>query len=123
MQFEGNIIPAANPSPRIVGGVLKWYAGDVFDLQVQMELTDQNGAAIVFAPEHTVEFVFRDHRHEVIHKETFKEIADNTVVLRFTEAVTALFHGGKYTYDVIYNGFGRRTLAHNAPIVVEGGMK
>lgn len=123
MQTEGCSIPAACPSPRIVGGVLKWYAGDVFDLQVHLELTDQNGAELVFAPEHTVTFVFRDHRRAVLHEETFCDITDNTVVLRFTEAVTALFPAGKYTYDVIYKGIGRRTLAHGAPILVEGEMK
>ena len=121
MQLEWNNLPAACPSPRIVGGVLKWYAGDVFDLQVQLELTDQNGAVIAFAPEHTVSFVFRDHRGEVVYRMSFCDIRENTVVLRFHEAVTACFPGGAYTYDVIYQGNGRRTLAYHAPIYVEGG--
>lgn len=123
MEFEGNILPAACPSPRIVGGVLKWYAGDEFDLQIQVDLTDQNGEAIAFAPEHTVDFVFRNHCRETVYRVTFNEIVENTVVLRFTEVVTALFTPGDYTYDVIYKGNGRRTLVHNAPIIVEGGMR
>ncbi len=119
MNDKGNSIPAARPSPRISGGVLKWYAGDVFDLQVYMELTDQNGRNIAIAPEHTVSFVFRDGRRETVHEVTFVSIEDNTVLLRFTEDVTARFPRGRYTYDVIYKGFGRRTLAHNAPVWVE----
>ena len=123
MQFEGNVLPAACPSPRIVGGVLKWYAGDVFDLQVQILLTDHNGEELSFAPEHTVQFLFRNHRGELVHEVTFCEIEENTVVLRFTEDVTNGFPCGNYTYDVIYKGIGRRTLVDNAPICVEGGKK
>ena len=123
MQYEASLIPAAAPSPRIVGGVLKWYAGDVFELQVQLELEDQYGFPIEIAEGHTIMFVFRNARREVVYQVVFKEIADNTVILQFDEAVTSQFPAGNYTYDVIYQGVGRRTLAHNAPIQVEGGSR
>ena len=101
------------------GGVLKWYAGDLFDLQVEIELQDQFGKAFDIDATHTVTFVFRNQAREIIYELQFQEITDNTVVLRFTEGVTALFPKGHYTYDVIYQGVGRRTLARNAPILVE----
>lgn len=117
--MEEKSLPVACVSPRISGGVLKWYAGDVFDLQVRLELTDENGEAIEIQPSHTVIFVFRDSRRKEFYQVVFEEIEGNTVVLRFTEAVSALFPKGKYTYDVIYKGAVRRTLASNAPILVE----
>ncbi len=119
MVFEEKNLPVACPGPRITGGVLKWCAGDVFELQVRMELTDQEGADIQIAPAHSVTFVFRNARREEIYRVIFKEIEDNTVVLPFTEAATARFPKGRYTYDVIYEGAVRRTLACDAPIIVE----
>ena len=119
MSYEGSSLPAAAPSPRIDGGVLKWYAGDVFDLQVQLELTDEYGDALVFDPTHTVTFVFRDRCRRVVYELCFTDITDNTVVLQLTEAVTALFPKGRYTYDVIYEGVGRRTIVRDAPVWVE----
>ena len=105
--------------PRISGGVLKWYAGDVFDLQVHLALTDESGSDITLQTEDTVTFLFRNCCREPVYELTFTDITDNIVVVRFTEPVTALFPKGEYTYDVIYCGAVRRTLAYNAPIRVE----
>ena len=118
MHEEKNL-PAACGSPRIMGGVLKWYAGDQFDLQVRLELTDQNGVEVPIASEHRVRFLFRNAHREEIYAVTFTEIRENTVVLHFGERETALFPKGRYTYDVIYEGAVRRTLASNAPVLVE----
>ena len=117
--MEEKFLPGACVSPRISGGVLKWYAGDVFDLQVRLELTDQEDEMIVIAPGDTVTFVFRDSRRKALYQVDCMEIEDNTMVLRFTEAVTALFPKGTYTYDVIYKGAVRRTLVSDGPILVE----
>ena len=119
MKMEEKCLPCGSLSPRISGGVLKWYAGDVFDLQVRLELTDENGDVIGIDPHHTVTFVFRNACRRVIYEVTFVEIEDDTVILRFTEAVSGLFPRGSYTYDVIYKGAVRRTLVCNGPILVE----
>lgn len=117
--MENGYLPAAAPSPRISSGVLKWYEGDTFDLQVQIELTDESGAALVIQPEHTVEFVFRNRKREVVYSVIHTDLADNCVVLRFSEEVSDLFPKGEYTYDVFYKGSERKTLAHRAPVTVE----
>ena len=33
-------LPAARPSPRVEGGVLRWYAGDTFKVTLRLELQD-----------------------------------------------------------------------------------
>lgn len=119
MESYVGTLPAARMSPRILNGALKWYEGDTFELEIQLELTDQFGEAVELAPEHTITFLFFDARREPIYEVTFTEITDNTVLLRFTEGVTTLFPKGEYTYDVIYKGIGRRTLVNDAPVVVE----
>ena len=119
MICEEKSLPAACESPRITAGVLKWYAGDVFELQVRLEHTDQNGAEVSVLPTDTVTFEFRNACRTPVYKVTFTEIEDNTVVVRFGEQETALFPAGSYTYDVIYKGAVRRTLASDAPVLVE----
>ena len=86
---------------------------------MEIELEDQFGKVFDIEAGHTVTFVFRNRAGETVYELRFEEIADNTVVVAFTEAVTAMFPKGHYTYDVIYQGVGRRTLARNAPILVE----
>lgn len=117
--LEPASIPSAAPSPRIVGGVLKWYAGDTFELQVDLELKDENGEAVVIESGQSVEFVFRDRTGKTVYAVGFEDIADNRVVVRFDASVSALFPKGRYTYDVVYRGPVRRTLAHGAPVMVE----
>ena len=39
-------LPAARPSPRVAGGVLRWYAGDTFKVTLRLELQDQDGEAV-----------------------------------------------------------------------------
>lgn len=112
-------LPASVPSPRIVGGVLKWYAGDTFELQVDLQLTDEDGRTLPLEEGHTVEFLFRDCTRAVVYAVCFQEITDNRVVLWFNDEVSARFPKGSYTYDVIYKGAVRRTLVHNGPITVE----
>lgn len=116
---ERAIIPAGVPTPRIVGGVLKWYAGDTFRLQVDLELRDENGDALHLSEGQTVTFVFRDETGRKVYELCCADIEDNRVVLWFTEEVSALFPRGRYTYDVIYRGAVRRMLAHKAPVIVE----
>lgn len=117
-EYIGNL-PSANPSPRIMGGVIKWYEGDTFTLCVDIELTDQDGEEIVIQPGHTVEFVFKDKKREEVYSVVFDSIENNCVKLDFDANTSKLFPKGQYTYDVYYNGAERKTLANEAPILVE----
>lgn len=112
-------LPSANPSPRIVGGVIKWYEGDTFDLQLLLELLDQDGETVTVAADHRLELVFRNKRRETVHTMEFTEIENNCVTLDFNESVSAKFPKGEYTYDVILEGAERKTLANDAPLLVE----
>ena len=112
-------LPSARMSPRIINGVIKWYEGDTFGLQVDIDLTDENGDAVVIQPEDTVQFVFRNNRGETVHNVVAANIENNSVLLDFGAAESAKFPKGVYEYDCFYNGAERKTLAHEAPIVVE----
>lgn len=113
-------LPSAELSPRIVNGVLKWYQGDTFDLQLTLELIDQDGEPITITSGDTVKIVFKDRSLRTVKEFTFNDIANNTVTMDFDATCTALFPTGNYTYDVYYTGAERTTLADNNKVVVEG---
>ena len=115
----GNL-PHANPSPRIVNGVLKWYLGDTFDIQIKLDLEDQDGEEIIINNESSVEAVFLDRRKKVVKEFVFSNIKDNTITLSFDNNISSLFPIGEYTYDIYYCVGDRRiTLADNNRVIVE----
>lgn len=114
----GNI-PNAEPSPRVVNGVLKWYEGDTFDLDLEIKLEDQDGEPITIGASDTVKVVFRDSARNIVKEFSFTGISGNTVTLDFDSTCTALFPKGCYTYDVYYTGADRTTVANDNKAVVE----
>ena len=120
----GNL-PAAAVSPRVENGILYWYAGDTFDLELELKLEDQDGTAVdVDGEKDGVTVCFYDERRELVASFAFGKTAegavtDNTVTLAFDAEVSALFPKGKYTYDVVYESAHRRTLVHGNLAIVE----
>lgn len=109
-------IPNAKQSPRIDNGILMFYKDDTFTLQIELEMTDQDGVAVEATGE--VDVVFRDDCHEIVKQFSCTPV-DNVITLEFTEDVSALFPIGTYTYDMYYNGEYRTTIANDNKVVVE----
>ena len=112
-------IPNAEMSPRIVNGVLKWYEGDTFELVLELDLTDQDGEAIIIGASDTVRIVFLDECREQVKEFSFTNVQNNTVTLEFDSTATALFGKGRYSYDVYLSSNARVTLANDNEVVVE----
>lgn len=112
-------LPNAEQSPRVVNGVIRWYQGDTFDLDLALSLVDQDGAPITIAASHTVKVTFRDKSQNLIKEFTFSNISNNTVTLAFDAECTALFPKGQYTYDVCIAHDKRTTIANDNKVVVE----
>ena len=106
-------------SPRLINGVLKWYAGDTFDLHVEITLQDQDGEPITIQSTDTIEFAFFNKKRDVVKKFTFNNVVNGTVLLEFDKDTTALFPAGEYTYDVYYDGYIRKTLSNDSVAIVE----
>ena len=53
-------LPNAEQSPRVVNGVIKWYEGDTFTMDLGLGLTDQDGEAVTLNAADTVKVTFRD---------------------------------------------------------------
>lgn len=111
-------IPAALQSPRNVDGVLHWYAGDTFVLDICVQLYDDSGVLLPFSENDTITFSFRKKGGEEVHRMLFTDIPDHIVHLDFNAETTAKFPAGSYTYDAVYEGRYRRTIAKSNRIVV-----
>lgn len=112
-------LPSARSSPRIINGVLKWYEGDTFTLDLEIELEDQDGLAKDIADTDTVDVVFYNRSEDKVKEWHFTNISNNVVTLVFDDEVTALFPAGWYHYDIIYKGENRTTIAKRVQLIVE----
>ena len=99
-------LPAARPSPRVAGGVLRWYAGDTFKVTLRLELQDQDGEAVTVGADDSVTVRFYDEQNAPVHTFSFTGV---TVV--FDETVSAKFPQGAYRYDILYTHGDKTTLA------------
>ena len=112
-------IPGAYASPRISNGVLCWYAGDTFEIAIQIDLEDQDGEHVEITAADCVRITFYDETRETVHTETFSKIAGNTVTLTVDTEVSAKFPRGLYSYDIAFLHGNRTTLARDNRIRVE----
>lgn len=112
-------LPNAEQSPRIVNGVIRWYEGDTFDIDLVLSLTDQDGEPVSLAAPDQVSVTFRDKSRSVVKEFSFEGVSENTVTLDFDATCTALFPKGQYTYDVCITRGDRTTIANENKAVVE----
>lgn len=113
-------LPSAELSPRVVNGVIKWYQGDTFLLDIEIDLTDEDGHPIAIAEDDTVSIHIIDRTGGLVYDETFTDIQNNTIRLNMDGTKTALFREGDYHYDIYLSTAEKRTTILNAgKMVVE----
>lgn len=112
-------IPGAKASPRIEAGVLCWYEGDTFDLEIQFALLDQDEDAVHMQESDRVTVTFLDETRKPVREFSFTELEDNRVTLVFDEAVSGTFTKGRYTYDVRYTHANKTTLVRDNRVLVQ----
>ena len=98
-------LPGAKPSPRIAGGVLRWYAGDTFSVTLALELRDQDGDPVTVGASDSLTVSFFDASHAPVH--TFQ------ATLTIDDTVSAKFPKGAYFYDILYTHGDKTPLARD----------
>lgn len=111
-------IDSALPSPRIVNGIIEWYAFDTFELGLRLDLKDADGAPVSLGEGDTVRVSIRNDRGENVREFEFNSFTDNSITLVFDDTVSADFPEGLYFYDIVAEGRRRVTLARNNRIKV-----
>lgn len=112
-------LPAARQSPRIENGILYFYMGDTFELDLELTLTDQDGEDISIAAASTVKVEFLNRQNQTVKSFEFTDIQNNTVTLCFDAVCSALFSRGEYRYRIYYTAQQRTTLAADDICIVE----
>ena len=112
-----NVIVPAPQSPRMDNGVLKWFYGDTFAVDMVINLVEQEvgedgnlvNRLINFDESDQIVVTFFNARKEVVHSFISKNISNDeksefyhTVSLDFTKDVSHKFCRGRYTYCVKY---------------------
>lgn len=114
-------LPWAKMSPRIENGVLYWFEGDTFRLNLILTLKDQDGAAVTVKAEEQLELTFCNKRRDTVKTVVFSgaEAATGKVKLVVDEDLSARFPAGRYSYDLRLLGEERTTLIRGGTIIVE----
>lgn len=112
-----NVIVPAPQSPRMDNGVLKWFYGDTFAIDMVVNLveqeTDEEGKTvnklIDFSNDDQMVVTFFNSRKEVVHSFIAKNISNDedsenyhTISLEFTKDISHKFCKGRYTYCMKY---------------------
>ena len=112
-------LPGAKPSPRIAGGVLRWYAGDTFSVTLALELRDQDGETVSVGASDSLTVSFFDASHTPVHTFQFDGMTDGRAMMTFDGTVSAKFPKGAYYYDIVYTHGEKTTLARDNRAFVE----
>lgn len=110
-------IPGAKLSPRIVNGIIFWYEGDTFELNLAIDIKDQDGEPVEITEDSGFELIIKNSRKEQVY--TSKENGVPGITFVCDEETTKLFKKGRYTYDINYYGEYRTSIAEDNEIVVE----
>lgn len=110
-------IPVAQQSPRVINGTLMWYVGDAFNIEWQINLTD-DGTPIVYQEGDKLIWNFFNvkDKDNPVHTFTFEysDITNNKVTLAFTKEISKHFVVGSYTYCVKFISHDGRIVTINA---------
>lgn len=111
----------AKLSPRMENGTLCWYEGDTFKLLLDLDLTDQDGAAITLEPEDQLTLRFWDRDGCQVRELTYTggDVTENRISIEMDETLTAAFRRGKYWLDVQVLRENKTTVVKGSPVKVE----
>lgn len=114
-------LPWAKMSPRIENGVLYWFEGDTFQMNLLLTLKDQDGLTLEVKSNEKLELVFLDKHRDVVKTLVFSgQVASSGAVRVVMDTeLSALFPAGRYSYDLRLLGEERTTLIRGGRIVVE----
>lgn len=113
-------IRSASPSPYISEGVLHWYEGDTFTLNLILSL-EAMGMDYTPVSGDTLEAKFFDDCGHLVKEFSKIDISSGTAQLVFDTLTSAKLQKGRYTYDlVVCFGDGSRTTvaADNCAVVM-----
>lgn len=120
--MAGNVSHCTKESPRFVGDTLIYYAGDVFAVEFEFDLT-RDGEKMNISSDDTIIFEFRgENMRGITGKRECggDEVIDNVLTFDWDSEWTKEFTRGKYSYRIRYvRSDGITTVAAYGNVIVE----
>lgn len=111
-------VKCAEQSPRICeDGSIRWYEGDTFTLEFDLNFTDEQGNVVEVLPDDEIAICFRNKYGEILYET--KVVGTSTLTININEEISNKFKEGSYTYCVRRNSIYITTLMRNNKVVVE----
>lgn len=115
-----NLAQRTKQSPRFENGMLCFYEGDTFDLELELNLTE-DGEPVAIKQDDLITLEFYGDKCKdktAVASIEFTNIENNKITLRWTPQFTANFKRGRYTYRMKYNSSYITTLVADNAILV-----
>lgn len=107
---------AAEATPYVdASGAIVWYEGETFALEIDVALSDDDGAGIPIAAGDTITLTVKNGTGEELSAQT--AAGTGTVIFSVDTALSAKMPRGAYSYELRYNG-GRVKLLSGGSMIV-----
>ena len=104
-------IPSAYESPRIENGSVRFYAGDTFEIDLKMEITDNNGLPVTLSANDTIDIVLTSCRGEELLTLQYNgsDLDGSVLTIQVDSELSAKIPAGRHKYDIYLTHDGDRT--------------
>ena len=97
------LLAGSTRSPSIPNGVLAWFEGDIFKLNLKGKLFDQDKTPVEFPKGATLTLRVLNERREIIKEFECSPDENGNIEINIDEKTTALFPWGKYKGQMLYD--------------------
>jgi hypothetical protein len=108
---------SARPSPEIRAGVLCFYEGDRFSLQLSLDLRDDDGEPVELLPEDKIKVVIYD-MPTVLWEKGYTGVKGNMLELAVDDELGGLLRHGEYKLRIVVHHGETVTTVVDAEVIV-----
>ena len=97
------LLAGSTRSPSIPNGVLAWFEGDIFKLNLKGKLFDQDKTPVEFPEGATLTLCVLNERREIVKEFECSPDENGNIEINIDEETTALFPWGKYKGQMLFD--------------------
>ena len=112
------LLAGSTRSPSIPNGVLAWFEGDIFKLNLKGKLFDQDKTPVKFMEGATLTLRVLNERREIVKEFECSPDEHGNIEINIDEETTALFPWGKYKGQMLYDDGDKRVTVGVYEIIV-----
>jgi hypothetical protein len=113
-------LQSTHPNPKIAGGDIYFYRGDVFPIEITLELEDTFDYTVTLSDDDIVRIQILDGPSSVIMEREYKNIENNKIVFNVDDTTTQLLQDGRYMFRVIVEHDSTVTTVVDCTMYIKG---